>query len=80
MSKTNPGGTMLNNESLEQDARRELNNNDVIQVCGRRFLFTQGASCSHGRAFRQQQRAALCRCHLMLCTFLAPSQSWCRRC
>jgi pSer/pThr/pTyr-binding forkhead associated (FHA) protein len=44
MSKTNPGGTILNEEPLEQDARRELNNNDVIQVCGRRFLFTQGAS------------------------------------
>ena len=43
MSKTNPGGTILNNESLEQDERRELTNNDIIQVCGRRFLFTRGA-------------------------------------
>ena len=43
MSKTNPGGTILNNEPLQEDERRELNNNDIVQVCGRRFLFTCGA-------------------------------------
>ena len=34
MSKTNPGGTILNSEPLQEDERRELNNNDVVQVCG----------------------------------------------
>ena len=43
MSKTNPGGTILNSEPLQEDERRELNNNDVVQVCGRRFLFSCGA-------------------------------------
>ena len=43
MSKTNPGGTILNNEPLREDERRELNNNDIVQICGRRFLFTCGA-------------------------------------
>ena len=42
MSKTNPGGTILNNEPLQEDERRELNNNDIVQICGRRFLFTCG--------------------------------------
>ena len=32
MSKTNPGGTILNSEPLQEDERRELNNNDVVRV------------------------------------------------
>ena len=43
MSKTNPGGTILNNEPLREGERRELNNNDIVQVCRRAFLFSCGA-------------------------------------
>ena len=37
LSKTNPGGTQLNNEPLKQP--RRLTDGDVLSVCGRNFRF-----------------------------------------
>ena len=41
LSKTNPGGTQLNDEAV--DKRTLLDDGDVIAICGRRFRFDYGA-------------------------------------
>ena len=37
LSQTNPGGTLLNDETLAQ--KRLLADGDVLSICGRRFRF-----------------------------------------
>ena len=37
LSKTNPGGTMLNDDVVDQS--KMLMDGDVISICGRRFRF-----------------------------------------
>ena len=83
MSKTNPGGTILNNEPLQEDERRQLNNNDIVQVCGRRFLFTCGALRAPGSPNQPQQHTLQQRrpyhgTQIDVILLAAAAQSWCR--
>ena len=56
LSKTNPGGTQLNDEPIEKVEL--LEHEDVISICGRRFRFEYGA-CMVGRYGRHRFDAGL---------------------